>query len=127
MSNPGESRMQPPTEGEMLEREQILRRDGLIIGIAGLALISGMHFSPYFDPAFVLVRFFGPPFFVSSPLLLFYLTSLIVSTLALIVAGVPAALFERATGRTRSDAASLLVWLAGAAVIAMPALLRLGG
>jgi len=111
----------------MDEREEILRHDGLFIGIAGLALLSGMHFSPYFDPAFLLVRFFAPAFFVSSPLLLFYFTSLILSTTALILGGIPAALFERWTGRTRSDTASLCLWMAGVGLIALPALFNIGG
>lgn len=106
------------------DRERILRQDGMLVGIAGLALMCGMHFSPYFDPAFILVKFFGPAFFVSSPLLLFYFTSLIVSTSALIIAGVPAAIFERVTGRTQSDVWSLGIWLLGVAVLAFPSLSR---
>jgi hypothetical protein len=110
----------------MDDRETILRQDGLYIGIAGLALLSGMHFSPYFDPAFLLIRFFAPAFFVSSPLLLFYFTSLILSTTALILGGIPAALFERMTGRTQSDAASLCIWMASVGLIALPAILYMG-
>lgn len=108
------------------DRERILRQDGMLVGIAGLALMCGMHFSPYFDPAFILVKFFGPAFFISSPLLLFYFTSLLVSTSALIIAGVPAAIFERVTGRTQSDAWSLGIWLAGVAALAFPALSHSG-
>jgi hypothetical protein len=111
----------------MDEREAILRQDGLYIGIAVLALLSGMHFSPYFDPAFLLVRFFAPAFFVSSPLLLYYFTSLILATTALILGGIPAALFERTTGRTQSDATSLCIWMAGVGLIALPALFHMGG
>lgn len=111
----------------MDDRETILRQDGLYIAIAALALLSGMHFSPYFDPAFLLVRFFAPAFFVSSPLLLFYFTSLILATTALLLGGVPAALFERATGRTQSDVTSLCIWMVAVAVIAIPALLHMGG
>jgi hypothetical protein len=110
----------------MEDRESILRQDGLLIGIAGLSLLSGTHFSPYFDPAFLLVKVFGPAFFVSSPLLLFYFTSLLLSVTALILGGIPAALFERATGRSSSDATSLWIWLAGVGLIALPALLRSG-
>ena len=53
----------------MEQREDIVRQDGLLVGIAGLSLLCGMHFSPYFDPAFILVKFFGPAFFVGSPLI----------------------------------------------------------
>jgi hypothetical protein len=111
---------------EQVDREALLRQDGFLIGIAGLALLSGMHFSPYFDPAFLLVKFFGPAFFISTPVLLFYFTSLLLSTTALIVGGIPAAIFERVTGRTRSDAMSLGIWLLGVAIIAFPALARSG-
>lgn len=111
---------------QMDERESLLRQDGLLIGIAALALISGMHFSPYFDPAFLLVRFFAPAFFISTPLLLYYFTSLLLATTALIIAGIPAAIFERVTGRTQSDAKSLGVWLVGLGVIAFPAFAAMG-
>ncbi len=111
----------------MEQREDLVRRDGLLVGIAGLSLLCGMHFSPYFDPAFLLVKFFGPAFFVGSPLLLFYFTSLLVSVTALILAGVPAAIFERMTGRTRSDAVSLGIWLGGLVLLAIPVLTRAGG
>ncbi len=56
------------------DREDILRRDGLTIGIAGMSLLNGMHFSAYFDPVFILMKQFAPGFFISSPLLIFYFT-----------------------------------------------------
>jgi hypothetical protein len=110
-------------QDDLDQREAILKRDGMLIGIAGLSLLNGMHFSPLFDPAFVIFRFFAPGFFISSPLLLFYFTSLLLSATTLIVAGIPAALFERMTGRRESDAASLGVWLAATAALAAPSLL----
>jgi hypothetical protein len=110
----------------MEDRETILRQDGLLVGIAGLSLLSGMHFSPYFDPAFILVQYFGPAFFISSPLLLFYFTSLLISATALVIGGVPDAIFERMTGRSRSDAVSLTIWLVAVGLIALPALANSG-
>lgn len=106
------------------ERAALLQKDGLLIGIAGLSLLCGMHFSPYFDPAFVLVSVLvAPGFFVTSKLLLFYFTSLLVAIAALAIAGVPAAIFERLTGRTESDMTSLLIWLVGCFLLALPALI----
>lgn len=104
------------------DRDRLVRQDGLLVGIAGLSLLSGMHFSPYFDPAFILVKFLlAPSFFVSSPILLYYFTSLFVSVACLILAGVPAAVFERLTGRRNSDATSLGIWLVGVLILALPA------
>lgn len=110
------------------ERETLIRQDGLLIGIAGASLLSGMHFSPFFDPAFIVVKFLiAPTFYISSPILLFYFTSLLVSISCLIVAGAGAAIFERVTGRTTSDAVSLGVWLAGLLVLAVPVFVGMGG
>ncbi len=110
------------------DREKLIRQDGLLIGIAGASLLSGMHFSPFFDPAFIVVKFLiAPTFYISSPLLLYYFTSLLVSVSCLIIAGVGAALFERATGRRESDAVSLGVWLAGLLVLAVPVFVGMTG
>ncbi len=110
------------------DREKLIRQDGLLIGIAGASLLSGMHFSPFFDPAFIVVKFLiAPTFYISSPLLLYYFTSLLVSVSCLIIAGAGAALFERATGRRESDAVSLGVWLAGLLVLAVPVFVGMTG
>ena len=42
------------------------------------------------------------------------------------LAGVPAALFERVTGRRQTDAASAAVWLVSLGVISFPALRQAG-
>ena len=106
------------------QRETLLKRDGMLVGIAGLSLLNGMHFSPLFDPAFVLFRAFAPGFFLNSPLLLFYFTSLLLSVTTLVLAGIPAALFERFTGRRESDMVSLGIWLGTLAVMAALTLLN---
>ena len=112
----------PPVKGPNDdEREEILRGDGFMLGTLVLALVNGMHFSPWFDPVSILIKPFAPAFFVTSPLLVFYFTSLFLSTATLIAAGVPAALFERFTGRTQSDTASRLIWMLCAAALAAPA------
>jgi hypothetical protein len=105
------------------ERINALRNDGLLIGIAGMSLLNGMHFSPFFDPFFVLMKGLGIGFFINSPLLLFYFTSLILSTASLIVAGVPAAVFERMTGREKSDIVSMSIWFGTALLLALPSLI----
>jgi hypothetical protein len=101
------------------QREALLKKDGMLIGIAGLSLLNGMHFSPLFDPAFLVLRVFAPGFFAGSPLLMFYFTSLLLSAATLVISGVPAALFERFTGRKESDSTSLAIWLGTLAVFAL--------
>ena len=85
------------------DREDILRRDGIIIGIAGTSLLNGMHFSAWFDPAYILMKQFAPGFFITSPLLVFYFTSLFLSALTLAFGGIPAAIYERSKGEASSS------------------------
>lgn len=108
----------------MQNRETLLKRDMLIVGILGMSILNGMHFSPWFDLAFLITRpFFQITFWISSPVLIFYFTSLMLSTLTVILAGVPAAIFERVTGRKETDAVSLGVWLVATILLTLPALL----
>ncbi len=109
------------------ERAEALRNDGLLIGIAGLSLLNGMHFSPFFDPFYILMKPFAPAFFISSPLLLFYFTSLMLSVTTLLVAGIPAAIFERLTGRRKSDFNSLGIWFIATLLLTIPTLAFQGG
>ncbi len=111
----------------MNARERILKQDVLIVGIVGLAVLNGMHFSPWLDGAFILTKpFFQITFWISSPLLVFYFTSLALSTLTIMLAGIPAAIFERLTGRTETDGASLYIWLGATILLTIPALLNAG-
>jgi hypothetical protein len=112
---------------DMNARERILKQDVLIVGIVGLAVLNGMHFSPWLDGAFILTKpFFQITFWISSPLLVFYFTSLALSTLTIMLAGIPAAIFERLTGRTETDGASLYIWLGATILLTIPALLNAG-
>jgi hypothetical protein len=103
-------------------------RDPLLVAIVGLGILAGM-FSPLRDQAFILLVPFAPAFFIGSPALVLYLAMLFVSALTIMLGGLPAAIFERVTGRTDTDTISLGIWAAGTAVLALPALttfLRLG-
>ena len=109
------------------DRERILRQDGFLIGIATLGLVNGMQFSPYFEPAFVLMRPLLASFYISSPVLQFYFASLVVAVSAVLISGVPAALFERAPGPAESDGTSLAIWLGCLALVSLPPLARMIG
>lgn len=112
---------------DMDHREQVLRQDGFLIGIATLSLLNGMDFSVYFEPGVVMIRPLLFSFGLSSPVLVLYFTSLFLSIATLVLAGVPAALFERATGRQSSDAVSLSIWMGVIALITLPTFTKLLG
>jgi predicted membrane channel-forming protein YqfA (hemolysin III family) len=67
--------------------------------------------------------FFQVTFWISSPVLIFYFTSLMLSTLTVMAAGIPAAIFERVTGRKESDEVSLYIWLGCSILLSIPALM----
>lgn len=108
-------------------REQLLQQDGYLIAIAVLSLLCGMNFSPYFEPGFILLRPVLVNLFITSPLLVFYFTSLFLALTAVVLAGVPAAIYERVTGQKRSDATSMMIWTIGTGLLAIPSFLRLVG
>jgi hypothetical protein len=63
----------------------------------------------------------GPLFFGSMSLTLMF-ASLMVSTATLILGGIPAAIYERVQGiKEDSSEVSLWIWLAGTAILALPA------
>jgi hypothetical protein len=51
-------------------------------------------------------------------------SSVLLSTTTLLVSGVPAALYERLVERDPNSSASTWIWLAGAAALSVPAVLR---
>jgi hypothetical protein len=106
-------------------REELLRQDVLLIATAAASLLNGMQFSPYFDPVFILLRPFIAGTLLSTPLVLFYLTSIFISLMTLLIAGIPAALYERFKGLHESTAISLGIWLACTILLAVPSLLAM--
>ena len=117
----------PPqmTPEDLEERTFLARRDAFIVAIAGLSLANGASFSPLFDPAYLLFRNFAPSFFISSQVLVFYFTSLFLATFTLMIAGVPAALYERIRGQKTSSITSMAIWLAAMIPLTLPAIMAL--
>ncbi|MGL4636861.1 MAG: hypothetical protein ACRCWF_12835 [Beijerinckiaceae bacterium] len=111
----------------MDERETALRTDGTLIGLAMAGLINGSHNSPWFDMMSGPIAAIISGFLFSSPLLLFYFVSLCISAFTVILAGVPAAIYEQTKGLEKSSATSLTVWLVAAIVMALPAFTKMLG
>jgi hypothetical protein len=108
---------------ELQDREEFLRRDVLLVATAALSLVNGMHFSPWFDLVAILLKPFVSGTFLATPLAFLYLTSIFISACTLIIAGVPAAIYERVRGQETSTSTSLGIWLAATALLAAPALM----
>jgi hypothetical protein len=99
------------------------------VGIAFFGMINGV-FSPLYLLAFAFsAQLMAAPLFGHVGLIA-YFASLMLSTATVILAGVPAALYERYVGaKDDSTDTSLWIWLAGTAILAIPAagnFLRIG-
>jgi len=94
--------------------------------ILALAILNGI-FSPFLVfTARLIVLHLAPALLLLGPVMVAFFASLLAATASLVIAGIPAALFERITGRRETDAASAAVWLASLGVVSFPAVRQIG-
>ena len=96
-------------------------RNFYYVGIAFFGMINGM-FSPFRTLSFLFANTFMATTLFGSAALIFYVSALMLSTATVILGGIPAALYERYVGaKGDSTEASLWIWLAGTAILTIPA------
>jgi hypothetical protein len=97
-------------------------RNFYYVGIAFFGMVNGL-FNPALVPfAYLFVKVLAPALLFGSESLTLMLASLMASTGTIIVGGIPAALYERFVGAADdSTEASLWIWLAGTALLTLPA------
>jgi hypothetical protein len=93
----------------------------IFIAISLVSIANGF-LSPFLILGVGLAIQWLPAGLAGVPQVALFVASLFVSFGTLLLSGVPAALFERATGRRETDRAAMAVWLAGAVVLALPGL-----
>jgi hypothetical protein len=99
-----------------------MSRNVYFIGIAFFGMINGIFNQLALVFALLYVQpLAGPLLFGSVPLTLMF-ASLMVSTATVILGGIPAAIYERVTGASDSNDVSLWIWLAGTAILTLPAI-----
>jgi hypothetical protein len=91
-----------------------------IVAILLFAIINGI-FSPYVFAIVPFVFALTPAFFVEDTRVIFFVSSLLMSTMTLIAGGVPAALYERWIKATESTELSMWIWLACTGLLSLPA------
>lgn len=104
-----------------------LARALLLVATLGVAGLNGTIYSPLFDPVAYLLFLFSRGSALLGPESLFYLTSLAIAVMTLLIAGVPAAAYERIRGSRQSTPVSLGIWLLATAALAAPTLMRVLG
>jgi hypothetical protein len=96
----------------------------LAVLLVGIAVVNGMM-SPLVVIVAALLPFLLPSWALTSPQVQFYLASLVLSAVTLILSGLPAALYERLTGAQETNGTAFAIWIAGAALLSLPVLGRL--
>jgi hypothetical protein len=98
-------------------------RNYYFIAIAFFGMINGLFNQDALVFTLVHVQILAPALLFGSVSLTLMFSSLMVSTGTIILAGVPAAIYERAIGaKDDSTEASLWIWLAGTGLLTLPAM-----
>ena len=93
------------------------------IGIAVFGMVNGLFNQLWLLFALIHVQILAPALLFGSVPLTLMFSSLMVSTATLVLGGIPAAIYERFIGATDdSTEASLWIWLAGTALLTLPAM-----
>jgi hypothetical protein len=113
-----------------------------LVGLAAVAVLNGsllalvfdsVAYSPIYDSVSSYVTSFTRGSYLdtavrgtllSGPQLYQGLTSLFITAMTLLIAGIPAAIYERIRGLKASTPVSLGIWLVAAVVLTLPTILR---
>ncbi len=106
---------------------RLLQRDALVAATVGLAVVSGLPVTPFFDSiSYILYLLTRGSSFIGGDAL-FYATSAAIAVMTLLIGGIPAAIYERIRGLQESTPVSLGIWLVATALLALPALRSVTG
>ena len=98
-------------------------RNFYYIAIAFFGMINGLFNHVLVPFAYLFAKVLAPPLLFGSESLTLMLASLMASTATIIVGGIPAAIYEHVVGANDdSTEASLWIWLAGTALLTLPAI-----
>jgi hypothetical protein len=93
------------------------------VAIAFFGMINGLFNQIWLVFALIHVQILAPALLFGSVPLTLMFSSLMVSTATIILGGIPAAIYERVIGaKEDSTEASLWIWLAGTALLTLPAM-----
>jgi hypothetical protein len=93
------------------------------MAIAFFGMINGLFNQTWLLFSLIHMQILAPALLFGSVSLTLLFSSLMVSTATIILGGIPAAIYEHVIGaKEESTEASLWIWLAGTALLALPAI-----
>jgi hypothetical protein len=100
-----------------------MERNFYYIGIAFFGMINGLFNQDALIFTLVHMQILAPALLFGSVSLTLMFSSLMVSTATIILGGIPAAIYEHVAGvKDDSTEVSLWIWLAGTAILTLPAM-----
>ena len=100
-----------------------MERQWYYIGIAFFGMINGLFNQLALLFTLIHVQILAPALLFDNVSLTLMMSSLMVSTATIILAGIPAAIYERVAGTgDDSTPTSLWIWLAGTGILTLPAM-----
>ena len=96
-------------------------RNFLFVAVVGISVLNGL-FSPFLAIAVPIAAVLMPEVFPKSVGWVLFFSSLLVASGTLLISGIPAALYERLVDRQPGGMAAMVLWLAGALLLTLPAL-----
>lgn len=97
-------------------------RQTLFMAVLGLSIVNGI-FSPLLKIAVPISAALMPELFPRTVEWVLFWASILVSSVTLLFSGVPAAVYQRLVERDAQGTVSLWIWLAGAVLLSLPAML----
>lgn len=100
-----------------------------LLGTVAVAIVNGI-FSPYLLTVFLFYPLWYPNWAPAVTEAVVAVASILLSTLTIAVAGIPAAVYERVRKRNETDDTSAIIWFAGTVLLTLPAVpsvLRIAG
>jgi hypothetical protein len=112
---------------ELKRRPRLLGHGVPLVGVGAIAAFNGTLFSPVFDSVFYYVDSFARGTMFYSPELYLNVTSVFMALMTLLIAGIPAAIYERTRGLKMSTVTSLGIWFVAAVLLSLPTIVNLLG
>jgi hypothetical protein len=96
----------------------------LIMAALAVAAFNGTEWSPYYDSVAYVLYLATRGYPMATAARMSSLTPLAIAVMTLLIAGIPAAVYERIRGLRTSTAGSLGIWLVCAMLLSVPTLMN---
>jgi hypothetical protein len=106
---------------------RLIARSILLMAAAAIALFNGSLWSPFFDSVAYIMYLTTRGFPLMSAARASQATPFVIAVMTLLMAGIPAALYERIRGLRTSSTVSIGIWLIATVLLTLPTIMNATG